>query len=69
LLINTALKNAHHERSGLVPDEGRAAQLRRLIRSRQANADLHAVALQSEALAALTGGVTADRSPPNPAGT
>jgi hypothetical protein len=42
----------------LVPDEGRAAQLRRLLRTPRVNADLHAVALQSEALAALTGGFT-----------
>jgi hypothetical protein len=48
----------------LVPDESRAAQLRRLLRTPRVNADLHAVALQSEALAALTGGDTADRPPP-----
>jgi hypothetical protein len=47
----------------LVRDESRAAQLRRLLRTPRVNADLHAVVLQSEALAALTGGF-ADLPPP-----
>jgi hypothetical protein len=40
----------------LVPNELRAVQLRRLLGSSRLTADLHAVALQSDALAALTGG-------------
>src|SRR3954451_15282892 len=52
----------------LVPDERRAALLRRLSRSARLTADLHAVALQAEALAVLTG-ATEDRPPPQSAST
>jgi|tagenome__1003787_1003787.scaffolds.fasta_scaffold20778734_1 hypothetical protein len=45
----------------LVPDAGRAAQLRQLLQAPRLTADLHAVALQSEALAAITGGEIAER--------
>jgi hypothetical protein len=51
----------------LVPDGQRAAQLRRLLRSPRLTADLHAVGLQTEALAALTGGEIAERPPPHSA--
>ncbi len=48
----------------LVPDDRRAALLRRLLQSKRLTAELHAVALQSEALAALTGGELDSRPPP-----
>jgi hypothetical protein len=48
----------------LVPSDRRAAQLRRLVRSPRLTAELHAVALQSEALAALTAGQLDGRPPP-----
>jgi hypothetical protein len=48
----------------LVPSEHRAAQLRRLIGSPRLTAELHAVALQTEALAVLTGGELDSRPPP-----
>ncbi len=51
----------------LVPDERRAAQLRRLLQSPRLTTDLHAVARHAEALAALTGGAIAERPPPNSA--
>jgi hypothetical protein len=50
----------------LVPSDKRVAQLRRLLRSPRLTPELHAVALQSEALAALTGGELDSR--PTPAG-
>ncbi|MGY1681996.1 replication-relaxation family protein [Geodermatophilus sp. SYSU D01176] len=49
----------------LVPSDRRAAQLRRLLHSSRLTPELHAVALQSEALAALTGGELDSRPPPN----
>lgn len=47
----------------LVPSEVRAALLRRLLGSSRLTPDLHAVALQSDALAALTGGEIAEPPP------
>jgi hypothetical protein len=44
----------------LVPDADRAALLRQLLQAPRLTADLHAVALQSEALAAITGGEVAE---------
>lgn len=51
----------------LVPTETRAAQLRRLLQAPRLTADLHAVALQSGALAALTGGEMTGWPPPETA--
>lgn len=46
----------------LVPDEGRAELLRRLLGRTNTTTELHAIALQSDALAALTG--DAEERPP-----